>query len=110
MYSIIKSFLFILLITMMLTTTVKGQDKSSNKCQLVNGLKETGLIMAVKEEGYAIQVSKNWYSITLDNKTAAAWAMLECLNPKGQHIKIYDGYSGKQIGKYGKSSGYTSYE
>ena len=110
MFSIIKSLLFLLLLTMMLTTAVYGQDNSNRKCQLVNGLKETGLIMAVKEGGYAIQVSKDWYSFTLENKKAVAWGMLECLNPEGQHIKIIDGYSGKQIGKFGKFSGYTSYE
>lgn len=83
---------------------------ADDRCAPVHDLKKLGLITEVRSEGYDIYVSKKWYDLPLKTKESTAAAMLECLNPKGKHINIYDGTSGKKIGRFGAAWGFTTYE
>jgi len=105
MHSLIKVLVSVFLLVSMVTLAA-GEDK----CAPIHELKTLGLIMDVRSDGYEIYVSKKWYSLPLSTKEAIALGMLECLNPKGKHIRIHDGYSGKQIGRYGQTFGYSSSE
>ena len=87
---------------------------SEKKCdaddrKAVDALRDAGLVMKVETNGYDVFVSKDWYGLPLDTKRTVTFSFLQCLSP-GNHVSVYDGFSGKKLARFGTAFGFTNYE
>lgn len=99
--------LFFTLCGISLAEEKKRCDAEDKKA--VESLREAGLVMKVGTNGYDVYVSKAWYGLPLDTKRTVTFSFLQCLSP-GNHVSVYDGFSGKKLARFGTAFGFTNYE